>query len=172
MAWPSRDAMTTTLGIGGDSPSRVVLPVIPYEERPVPPFQAPEADPVYPGFRKLDTGNASGYGEIGSIEYNTASRSTRVEARNTGGTEYPSGTYRYLEQIAHEVGDDSPEVSSMTGDHTIELEIGGHTLVWEAELSFRSDYENFYYTYTRRLLRDGVLVRERTWEDTVRRDYQ
>ena len=108
MAWPSRDAMTTTLGIGGDSPSRVVLPVIPYEERPRATLPSSEADPVYPGFRKLDTGNASGYGEIGSIEYNTASRSTRVEARNTGGTEYPWGTYRYLEQIAHEVGDDSP----------------------------------------------------------------
>ena len=172
MAWPSRDAMTTTLEIGGDTPARVVLPVIPYEERPVPPFEASEPDPVYPGFRELDTGNASGYGEIGRIVYDTATHTTRVEAKNTGGTEYPWGTYRYLEQIAHEVSDNSPEVSSMTGEHTIELEIGDHTLVWEAELSFRSDYQNFYYNYIRRLLRDGVLIRERSWEDTVERDYQ
>jgi hypothetical protein len=172
MAWPSRDAMTTTLGIGGDAASRVVLPVIPYEDRPMPQFETPDEDPEFPGFAKLDKGNESGCGEIGRIEYTTATRTTRVEASNANGMEYPWGTYWNLEEIAHEVGDDNPESSSMTGDHRIEVELEDRTLVWEADLSFRSDYENFYYTYTRRLLRDGVLVRERSWEDTVRRDYQ
>ncbi len=113
-----------------------------------------------PGWRNLCSPRTA---VIGRVEHVTATRTTRVEAWNTGGIEYPWGTKRYLEQIAHEVADDRPEASSMTGDHT---------LVWEAELSFRSDYESFYYRYTRRLLRDGVLIRERAWEDTVQRDYQ
>jgi hypothetical protein len=39
-------------------------------------------------------------------------------------------------------------------------------------MSFRSDLKNFYYEYTRRLLKDGALVREKNWEDTIPRDHQ
>ena len=52
------------------------------------------------------------------------------------------------------------------------LELDGRTLVWEAELSFTSDLENFYYDYTRRLLENGELVREKNWQDTIPRDHQ
>ena len=34
---------------------------------------------------------------------------------------------------------------------------------------FRSDLENFYYSGVRRLLKDGRLVREKTWEQTIPR---
>jgi len=46
------------------------------------------------------------------------------------------------------------------------------TLIWEAELLSCSDLQNFYYTYTRRLLENGRLVREKAWQDTIPRDYQ
>jgi hypothetical protein len=51
-------------------------------------------------------------------------------------------------------------------------QFNGRALVWEAELLFRSDLENFYYTYTRRLVENGAIVREKTWNDTIPRDYQ
>ena len=38
--------------------------------------------------------------------------------------------------------------------------------------SLRSDRKNFYYTYTRRLLQDGELVREKTWGEVMERDHQ
>ena len=36
-------------------------------------------------------------------------------------------------------------------------------------LSF--DRENLYYTYTRRELGNGKLIREKTWEETFPRDH-
>ena len=52
------------------------------------------------------------------------------------------------------------------------VELPDRTLVWEARAWFRSDREAFTLTYTRRLLRDGALVREKTWEETIPRDHQ
>lgn len=46
----------------------------------------------------------------------------------------------------------------MRGSHRMVVEREGRTLTWEADLLFRSDLENFYYTYTRRLLESGMLL--------------
>jgi hypothetical protein len=54
----------------------------------------------------------------------------------------------------------------------MEVKLDERTLLWEAELSFDSDKENFYYEYTRRLSENGKQVREKTWSDTIPRDYQ
>ena len=54
----------------------------------------------------------------------------------------------------------------------MEVELPGRKLVWDAELSFRSDRENFYYSYRRRLTENGKPVREKTWNQTIPRDYQ
>lgn len=125
-----------------------------------------------PGFNTLDSGNISGYGEIGTIERNTGRRSTKIVATNTGGDQYPWGTERYEESITHETFDDHPEKTSMVGRHKITVELKGRTLSWEANLSFRSDHEKFYYEYTRRLLQNGKLLREKTWVDKIPRDHQ
>ncbi|MGB6334941.1 MAG: hypothetical protein WBG96_04920, partial [Thermoanaerobaculia bacterium] len=79
---------------------------------------------------------------------------------------------RYREKIVHETSDDHPEKTSVSGEHWIEVELENRTLSWEAELLFRSDLENFYYTYTRRVLENGELLREKTWQDTIPRDHQ
>ena len=60
----------------------------------------------------------------------------------------------------------------MIGSHRMEVTLENRVLLWEAELSFRSDGDNFYYEYTRRLSEDGTELRERTWTDTIPRDHQ
>jgi hypothetical protein len=164
--------MTTSLELGGDDPTRVILPVVPEGKWPKPEFLPPAENPRMAGYQSIDAGNISGYGEIGTIERDTKRRSTKVVARNTGGTKYPWGTERYNEKIVHETNDDHPEKTSMTGEHRMTVELEDRTLTWEANLLFRSDLENFYYTYTRRLLQDGKLIREKHWEDTIPRDHQ
>jgi hypothetical protein len=54
----------------------------------------------------------------------------------------------------------------------MEVTLEDRVLLWEAELAFTSDLENFYYRYTRRLTREGQVVREKTWTDTMPRDFQ
>jgi hypothetical protein len=77
-----------------------------------------------------------------------------------------------VETIVHEASDDHPEATSVRGDYRTTVELPERTLVWEARASLRSDLESFHLSYTRRLLRDGALVRERTWQETIPRDHQ
>ena len=172
MFWPTPYPMTARLRLGGDAATRLLLPVVPEASRPRAVFAPPEQDPQLAGFESLDTGNVSGYGEISSVDRNPQTRTTKVTARNTGGSRYPWGTERFEETITHEASDDHPEATSVRGEHRTTVELEDRTLVWEGVTSLRSDRMSFTYTYTRRLLRDGVLVREKTWEDVIPRDHQ
>ena len=172
MIWPTPYPMTTTLHLGGPDPTRLLLPVVPRADRPAPKFLPPEADPKLPGFEVLDEGTTSGYGEITSIERSPQRHATKIVATNGGGMKFPWGTERYTESIVHEAQDDHPEATSVQGEYSTTVQLPDRTLRWEARLTFRSDRDNFYYTYFRRLLKDGTIVREKTWEDTIPRDYQ
>ena len=76
------------------------------------------------------------------------------------------------ETIRYEVNDEKPAEARMNGTHRLEVDLPGRKLVWEAELDFRSDRENFYYSYYRRLTENGKPVREKTWNETIPRDHQ
>ena len=115
---------------------------------------------------------ASGYGEISSVDRNPQTGEVTVTATNTGGMRYPWGTETYRETIEHRTSDDAPENTRVRGTHRMEVTLEDRVLLWEAELSFRSDAENFYYEYTRRLTEDGRELREKTWRDVIPRDYQ
>jgi putative CocE/NonD family hydrolase len=170
MFWPTPHPMTTTLALG--DATRLELPVVPDAPRPKPDFLAPEEDPQLPGFESLDAGTVSSYGEISSIDRNPQARTTKVTARNGSVSRTPWGTERFEETIAHEASDDHPEATSVRGEHRTTVELADRTLVWEGRMWFRSDRDSFIYSYTRRLLEDGKLVREKSWEDVIPRDHQ
>jgi hypothetical protein len=54
----------------------------------------------------------------------------------------------------------------------LETELEGRMLLWEADLSFKSDLDNFYYQYSRRLSENGKKLREKSWTETIPRDFQ
>ena len=41
-----------------------------------------------------------------------------------------------------------------------------------ADISPYTDQKNFYYKYTRELLKDGQMLKQKTWEETIPRDHQ
>jgi uncharacterized protein len=172
MLWPTPYAMTTKLYLGGNDGARLLLPVVPHEDRPKPSFLSPEPDPTLPGFESIDVGTSSGYGEISSVDRNPQTGEAKVVATNESGYRYPWGTEHYNETITHRSDDRHPEATSVEGQHRTIVELPNRTLVWESRLSFRSDVQNFYYQYTRRLLQNGTLVREKIWNDTIPRDHQ
>jgi uncharacterized protein len=172
MLWPTPYPMTTSLTLGGTGGSHLLLPVVPPGEWAAPEFLPPVVYPDLAGYESLDGGTTSGYGEISSVDRNPQTGEVTITATNTGGTRYPWGTEKYRETIEHRTSDDHPENTSLTGTHRIEVTLENRVLLWEAELSFRSDRENFYYHYTRRLSRDGEPVREKTWTETIPRDHQ
>ena len=169
MLWPTPEPMTTELRLGN---SRLALPVVPYETRPVPEFLPPAKDPVYAGVESIESGTTSGYGEISSVDRNPQTGTVVAKATNGSGTRYPWGEERSLETIRYEINDSAPADAKVTGTHRMEVDLPGRKLVWDAELTFRSDRENFFYTYRRRLTENGKPVREKTWNQTIPRDFQ
>jgi predicted acyl esterase len=172
MLWPTPYPMTTELHLGAEKGSHVLLPVVPSGDRPVPDFLPPADDPALPGFDTLDAGTSSGYGEISSVDRNPQTGEVTVVATNSGGSRYPWGTEIYRETIEHRTSDEAPENTSVIGSHRMEVTLENRALIWEAELSFHSDVDNFYYEYTRRLFENGEQLREKTWTDTISRDHQ
>ena len=125
-----------------------------------------------PGYEAIDVGNASGYGEISSIDRNPQTGEVTALATNTGATKFPWGTETYRETIEHKTSDDHPENTSVKGTHRLEVTLQERIVLWEAELDFSSDLENFYYRYVRRVSENGEVVREKEWEHTFKRDFQ
>ena len=172
MLWPTPYPMTTSLRLGVNSGSHVSLPVIPPGKTSIPDFQPIVTYPGMPGYEAIDVGNASGYGEISSIDRNPQTGEVTAVATNTGATKYPWGTQTYRETIEHKTSDDHPENTSVKGTHRLEVTLPNRVVLWEAELDFSSDLENFYYRYVRRVSENGEVVRENEWEHTFKRDFQ
>lgn len=172
MLWPTPYPMTTTLRLGRANGSFVELPIAPPGHRESPAFLPPKPGPKYPGYESIDVGTSSGYGEISSVDRNPQTGEVTATATNSGATKYPWGTETYQETIVHKTSDAHPENTSMTGTHRLEVKLEGRTLLWEGNLSFSSDRENFYYQYSRRISENGELVREKSWQETIPRDYQ
>jgi len=173
MIWPTPYAMTTTLGVNGANPSHVVLPVVPESDRTGPEFLPPAKDPEPPGYAYLKLGDEtdSGYAETKSIERSPLASQTRIVASGTSGSVYPWAIIKYWENMVHEAQDNNPARASVTGQTRYTVELENRTLTVEGDLSFTSDRENFYYTYTRRALENGKLIREKTWKETIQRDH-
>ena len=173
MIWPTPYAMTTTLNVDGANASHVVLPVVPYSDWAKPEFLPPAKNPELPGYTSLKIGDetTSGYAETRSIERSPLAFQIRIVSSGTSGSVYPWATIKYWEDMVHEAQDNDPARASVTGKTRYTVELDDRTLIVEGDLSFTSDRENFYYAYTKRVLENGKLIREKTWKKTIPRDH-
>lgn len=172
MLWPTALPMSSTLAIGGDAGARVRLPVIPPGESNGPSFEPPAPNPTLPGYETLDAGNVSGYAAITAVERDPDTGEAFGVASNTGATRYPWGVERFEEKIEHRTSDTNPADTSVVGRYKLTQELEDRTLEFEQAVEFRSDAENFYLIFHRRVLEDGGLVAEKTWDETISRDFQ
>ncbi len=174
MIWPTPYAMTTTLVTDSADTSHVVLPIIPRFDRAKPEFLPPAEDPKLPGYGYLEIGDesVSGYAETRRIGRMPLEFKTRVTSSAAYGSVYPWATIKYWENMAHEAQDNEPFRAGVTGKSRYMIELDNRTVTVEGDLSLTSDAENFYYTYTRRALENGKLIKEKTWKETIPRDHQ
>jgi hypothetical protein len=167
MFWPTPYATETTLHLGGTEPTRLDLPVVLYEPRPIPAFLETVQDPEFPGdYRKIGTGTVSGYSELAKVERDEESGTAKVVMENETATEYPWGVVEIAEQTTHTTNDRNPAETSVLGEYTITVRLPERVLEFMGVLDFKSDRENFHLVYTRWLHRDGELIRDRTWRET------
>ena len=114
----------------------------------------------------------SGYAEVVESIRDHREKTMTLLMRNSGSTEYPWGVERFLERIRHKTHDLEPEKTSVHTDYTATVELTDRTLTWEGVLELKGDREFFYLTYTRRLLDGENVLREKSWEEKIRRDFQ
>ena len=172
MHWPTPYRMTTTLQLGGRDGSHVLLPVVPPGKERVPDFLPVVENDELTGYESLHVATASGWGELETVERNLQNGDATATAGNSVGTRYPWGTEYFRNRIEHRTSDKHPEKTSISGSHELEIQLEGRVLLFQGKTSVSSDLKNFYFEYSRRLSENGTLLREKSWSETIPRDYQ
>jgi uncharacterized protein len=160
--------MTTTLRLGKDEGSRLTLPTVPlYGDKPS------NISPPQPSEERTDL-KSFGFPWPGEwlVTRDEGRQKTTVLWKGKMGGQYPWGKETDLEKLTYEIDDSHPEINVIQGEAETTFELKGRVLVWSGNLSFNSDAKNFFYKYTRELRKDGALIRTKTWEETVPRDFQ
>jgi len=168
MMLPTPYSMTTSLELGGSEGSRIVLPVVPEHGAAAPAFSPPE-----PMEERSDV-KTEGFPWPGewTVERDEARHKTTVHWKGKEGGKYPWGTEADYENLTYEADDAHPESSSVRGEAETVFALKGRTLTWRGHLLVTTDQKNFYYTYTRELLKDGTMIKSKTWQETIPRDHQ
>jgi hypothetical protein len=165
MIWPTPYPATATVALG-QAGTRLVLPVVPAAERPVPQYAdpAPEAD-LPPGVRA--------WGDMLPVRW-TLQRDDRgitsISWRGLTGSEFDWGKVVDEEYLRYEVADTDPAGASARGEARTEIHLADRLLVTTSVLELDGDELSLRYRFRRELRRDGVLIRERTWERRFPRD--
>jgi len=168
MVLPTPYSMTTSLELGGSSGSHLVLPVVPTKGVAAPAFSPPE-----PSEQRKDI-KSVGYPWPGewTLERDEANHRATVRWRGKAETDYPWGKETDYENLIYKADDAHPEVSSVDGEAESIFALKGRELRWRGHLSVTTDQKNFYYKYIRELLKDGQIVKKKTWQETIPRDHQ
>ncbi len=168
MVLPTPYAMTTSLELGGSNGSRLVLPVVPVRGTAPAAFLPPQ-----PLEQRSDI-KAEGFPWPGewTVERDEANHKATVHWRGKDGYELPWGKETDYESLTYEADDARPETSAVRGEAKSVFELQGRVLTWQGHLSVTTDQKNFYYKYTRELLKDGQMWKQKTWEEIIPRDHQ
>ncbi len=168
MLWPSPYSMTTSLVMGASAASRIILPQIPVHGAPAPLLASPEPMEKPEG---IEEGHAPWPGQWTVLRDEANQRST-VVWEGKSAISFPWGPYDHLERLTYGIDDAHPDKASVQGDSEYNQGVKGHLLTWRGRHELSSDAQSFFYKYTRTLMRDGVVIRTRTWTETIPRDHQ
>jgi predicted acyl esterase len=159
--------MTTSLQLGGDHGSRLQLPVVPVEG------QRARVSSPQPTEHRADI-QSIGFPWPGEwlATRDEGRQTTTVLWKGKAEEKYPWGDETDLERLTYEIADEHPEVNVIQGEAETTLKLRDRVLVWSGHLSFTSNAQTFYYKYTRELRKDGRLIKTKTWEKTIPRDFQ
>ena len=168
MILPTPYSMTTSLALGGRQGSSLRLPVVPVKG--VTPLALV---PPQPSEERSDI-KSNGFPWPGewTLERDEAKHKATVRWRGKADATYPWGKETDYENLTYKVDDAHPETSSVLGEAESVFLLPGRELRWRGHLSVTTDRKNFYYEYTRELLKDGQIMKQKTWQETITRDHQ
>jgi hypothetical protein len=174
MIWPTPHPMTMTLHLGEGSALR--LPVIPGEPRDTPAWPAPQprlqrSDARYGPCESWPNGSQRHVRDqlAGEVRYEW---STECEWEIDAEAPAPARRFRTTERNVYRVDEREPADAGFRGDASHRIEMTGRVLELRSSLEVRSDARSFHVVFTRRILENERLVRERQWAEQVPRYLQ
>jgi uncharacterized protein len=167
MFWPTPHSMTTSLVVGGEQGSRIALPVIPRQSREAADEAAAAVGSVNVSDREagLIASVPPGPGWIGPA------RIERDELEGTTTVTYGVGTESDI-AVEYQAWDDDPARARYLGTLRVGWPGNDGVVGVYGETEITSDATTFHYRHTRRLLHDGRVVHEKSWQDSIPRDHQ
>jgi uncharacterized protein len=169
MLWSTPYAMTTSLRLGGAEGSAIILPIVPLQGVAPAPFSPVEAIEKPPG---ISTPGDYAWPGSWKFERDEGKQQSTVSWRGTAAVHFPWGSLNHSEQLVYHIDDANPAIGAVEGEGESIETLADRVLTYRGHLSFKSDATNFYYEFTRELLRDGALIRTKTWRETIPRDLQ
>jgi len=170
MNWPTPSPMTPSILLGGSGASRVILPRVPIHAPAPPPFAAPE--PIEEPADIKYIGEGSAWPGSWTVLRDEVKQRSTVTWKGTVAVSYPWGRFDHSERLIYDIDDAHPDLASVQGDSEYIQRVKDHVLTWRGRLDVLSDAHTFFYKYTRTLLRDGIVIRTRTWKEPIPRDHQ
>ncbi len=174
MIWPTPHAMTMSLRLGEGT--SLALPVVPSEPR-----EAPKWPPPLPRLRRAD----ARYGDCESwpdgtrqLVHDQVRGEVRYEWKTSCAWEIdaegalPKRSFRSSERNVYRVNEGDPADAAFRGDESHRIEMPGRVVELRSSLEVRSDARTFFVVFTRRILENERLVRERQWAEDVPRNLQ
>lgn len=170
MNWPTPYPVTTALRLGGEAPSQVILPRVPIHGPAAAAFAAVEPTEAPADIKYLGAGGA--WPGSWTVLRDEVKQKSIVTWKGTVAIAYPWGRFDHAEQLVYEIDDAHPELASVQGDSQYIQAAAHHVLTWRGRLKVTSDARTFFYSYTRTLLKDGKVIRTRSWKEPIPRDHQ
>ena len=115
----------------------------------------------------------SGWGDVLPVRWTLVRDDKGIASiawRGTAGNVFTWGKVIDEEYLRYEVDDDRPAEASARGEARTEVHLPDRLLIFSSFLDLDGDADSLRYRFRRELRRDGVLIRERSWERRFRRD--
>jgi len=160
--------MTTQLYGGAGRPSRILLPICPFAERPRPRFGVPDTAPETPG--RPAPVNQWQTTRDDMRQTVTVFRETRVPAHQVPSEDEPL-TVSAVERRWCTASDVEPARASVEAEGQRVVRRGQLELVVTARLTIHSDETAFHVTVQRELTKNGTRVGRQRWQETIARDH-
>ncbi len=168
MLWPTPYAAASELEVGNKE-TWLELPAVPLETRAVPRFLASKPREHRPEAKRLEFDDSK---RINRVTRDAQGRTT-VEWDQEYGYELAGGRYHIYQKSTYRTTDADPANSSFEGINWTEMDFtSGRKLRVESWVEIRSDVTHFHFTFTRRVFENGTPIRERTWKESVVREFQ
>ncbi len=169
MIWPTPYPMTTYL-ITGTSATSIELPVTPGNASKSTSFKSPEPRGEMPFSRYLP----ARWPRSRRVTHNLENSDVTIEFEGERALEHEGNTYFTLVKTIYRTNERNPADSGFHGEAESDVKLlsGNRKLSISTSIDVSSDERSFLINFTRRISENGKLKREKTWKESIPRNFQ